>query len=282
MEKMKRAERMVAITQLLMANPNILTPLTFFAERFGTAKSTISEDLMAVKGSLQLSGQGRLETISGAAGGVRYIPEISDKEAAHFLSSLAQRLSEKERILAGGFLYMTDLLYDPAVLRPLGLIFASAFREKEPEVVVTIETKGIPLALVTAEALGLPMVVIRTGNKVTEGSSVSINYVSGSSRRIQTMSLSRRALDPRRKVLVIDDFMKAGGTALGIKNLMHEFEADVIGIGVLVETQITSEAKLVDGYLSLLKLRELDLNCGKSTIVPDDLLFAKILGNYST
>lgn len=270
---MKRAERMVAITQLLMSNPNVLTPLTLFAERFGTAKSTISEDLMAVKGSFQLSGQGRLETVSGAAGGVRYIPEISSAEAALFLSKLAQRLSEKERILAGGFLYMTDLLYDPAVLRPLGLIFASSFREKGPEVVVTIETKGIPLALVTAEALGLPMVVIRTGNKVTEGSSVSINYVSGSSRRIQMMSLSRRALDPRRKVLVIDDFMKAGGTALGIKNLMKEFEADVVGIGVLVETQITSEPKLVEGYLSLLKLRELDLNSGKSIIVPEELLF---------
>lgn len=282
MEKMKRAERMVAITQVLMSNPNVLTPLTLFAERFGTAKSTISEDLMAVKGSLLLSSQGRLETISGAAGGVRYIPEISREEATRFLSKLAERLSEKERILAGGFLYMTDLLYDPSVLRPLGLIFASAFRAREPEVVVTIETKGIPLALVTAEALGLPMVVIRTGNKVTEGSSVSINYVSGSSRRIQTMSLSRRALDPRRKVLVIDDFMKAGGTALGIKNLMAEFEADVVGTGVLVETQITTEPKLVEGYLSLLQLRELDLHGGKSSVVPDNLLLKGMLEDYST
>ncbi|HUS90013.1 MAG TPA: pur operon repressor, partial [Desulfosporosinus sp.] len=72
MEKMKRAERMVAITQVLMLKPNVLTPLSLFAERFGTAKSTISEDLMAVKGSLLLSGQGHIETISGASGGVRY------------------------------------------------------------------------------------------------------------------------------------------------------------------------------------------------------------------
>ncbi|HEY8908844.1 MAG TPA: pur operon repressor [Desulfosporosinus sp.] len=268
MEKMKRAERMVAITQVLMLKPNVLTPLTLFAERFGTAKSTISEDLMAVKGSLLLSGQGHLETISGASGGVRYIPGIPKEEATHFLSTLAERLSDKERILAGGFLYMTDILYDPAVLRPLGLIFAGAFRDKSPDVVVTIETKGIPLALVTAEALGLPMVVIRSGNKVTEGSSVSINYVSGSSRRIQTMSLSRRALEPQRRVLVIDDFMKAGGTALGIKNLMAEFEADVVGIGVLVEDRMTSESKLVEGYLSLLQLKELDLNTGKMSVVP--------------
>ena len=268
MEKMKRAERMVAITQVLMLNPNALTPLTLFAERFGTAKSTISEDLMAVKGSLLLSGQGYLETISGAAGGVRYIPEIPREEASQVLTELADQLSDKERILAGGFLYMTDLLFNPAVLRPLGLIFAGAFRDKKPDVVVTIETKGIPLALVTAEALGLPMVVIRSGNKVTEGSSVSINYVSGSSRRIQTMSLSRRALEPQRRVLVIDDFMKAGGTALGIKDLMEEFEANVVGMGVLVEARMTEEPKLVEGYLALLQLKELDIATGRTSVVP--------------
>ena len=268
MEKMKRAERMVAITQGLMLKPNVLTPLTLLAEQFGTAKSTISEDLMAVKGSFLLSGHGHLETISGAAGGVRYIPEIAKEEATRFLKMLAERLSDKERILAGGFLYMTDILFDPSLLRPLGLIFAGAFREKKPEVVVTIETKGIPLALVTAEALGLPMVVIRSGNKVTEGSSVSINYVSGSSRRIQTMSLSRRALEPQRRVLIIDDFMKAGGTALGIKNLMAEFEAEVVGTGVLVEARLTEEPKLVEGYLALLQLKELNISTGKTTVVP--------------
>ena len=268
MEKMKRAERMVAITQVLMLKPNVLTSLALFAERFGTAKSTISEDLMAVKGSLLLSGQGHIETVSGASGGVRYIPEIAPEEAKQFLSRLSELLSDKERILAGGFLYMTDLLFDPSVLRPLGLIFAGAFRDKLPDVVVTIETKGIPLALVTAEALGLPMVVIRTGNKVTEGSSVSINYVSGSSRRIQTMSLSRRALEPKQRVLVIDDFMKAGGTALGIRNLMAEFEADVVGIGVLVEARMTEEPKLVKGYLSLLQLKELDFYTGKTSAIP--------------
>jgi purine operon repressor len=265
---MKRAERMVAVMQILMSKPNVLIPLTVLAERFGAAKSTISEDLLAVKESMRFSGQGRLETVSGAAGGVRYIPEISKAEADSFLLELAKRLSSQDRVLAGGFLYMTDLLYDPSVLRPLGLIFAGAFREKKPDVVVTIETKGIPLALVTAEALGVPMVIIRHGNKVTEGSAVSINYVSGSSKRIQSMSLGRRALEPGKKVLMIDDFMKAGGTALGMMNLMKEFEADVVGFGVLMETSSENEPKLVNQYFSLLQLGELDPFHGAAVVVP--------------
>lgn len=271
MEKMKRAERMVAVMQILMSKPNALIPLTILAERFGAAKSTISEDLLSLKESLSLSGQGRLETVSGAAGGVRYIPEIPQQEAKHFLQELADRLSVKERILAGGFLYMTDLLFDPASLRPLGLIFAGAFREKKPDVVVTIETKGIPLALVTAEALGVPMVIIRHGNKVTEGSAVSINYVSGSSKRIQSMSLGRRTLEPGKRVLMIDDFMKAGGTALGMMNLMQEFEVNVVGFGVLMESLTENEPKVVHQYLSLLQLKELDPLQGQALVVPSHL-----------
>lgn len=271
MDRMKRAERLVAVTQVLMAQPNVLIPLSILAERFGAAKSTISEDLLAVKDSLRYSGQGRLETVAGAAGGVRYIQELGAQEATQFLVDLATKLSTNKRVLAGGFLYMTDLLFDPAVLRLLGLIFAGAFRKKCPDAVVTIETKGIPLALVTADALGLPMVIIRHGNKVTEGSSVSINYISGSSRRIQTMSLSRRALEAGKRVLIIDDFMKAGGTARGMISLMKEFEAEVVGIGVLMEDRMGPESKLVEDYLALLQLKELDPVFGKALVVPAEI-----------
>lgn len=161
---------------------------------------------------------------------------------------------------------MADLLYDPAVVRPLGLIFAGLFREKNPDYVVTIETKGIPLALMTADALGVPAVIVRHDNKVTEGSSVSINYVSGSSKRIQTMSLTRKALEIGKKVLIIDDFIKAGGTAKGIMSLMEEFEAEVVGLGILMEDALWHTSRLVDNYLALLQLAEVDSSSGKTVV----------------
>jgi len=84
------------------------------------------------------------------------------------------------------------------------------FASLAPDYIMTVETKGIPLAFATARAANLPLVTVRRGSKVTEGSSVSINYVSGSTHRIQTMSLPRRAIPSGAKVLIIDDFMKAG------------------------------------------------------------------------
>jgi purine operon repressor len=100
-------------------------------------------------------------------------------------------------------------------------------------------------------------VIVRRDSKVTEGSTVSINYVSGSSKRIQTMSLSRRAIRKDTKSIFIDDFMKAGGTASGITELMKEFENEVVGIGVMIETK-EPEHKLINNYISLLTLNGVD------------------------
>jgi len=123
--------------------------------------------------------------------------------------------------------------------------------------VVTVETKGIPLAMMTARCLGLPLVVARRDLRVTEGSSLSINYASGSTGDIRTMSLPRRALAPGAKVLVVDDFMKAGGTAHALMELMTEFGARVLSLGILTATSVPGR-KLVDDYLALSVLEGID------------------------
>ena len=45
MDRIKRNERLAALTKLLTASPNQLFTLSHFCEMFGAAKSTLSEDL---------------------------------------------------------------------------------------------------------------------------------------------------------------------------------------------------------------------------------------------
>ena len=92
---------------------------------------------------------------------------------------------------------------------------------------------------------------------MTEGSTVSINYVSGSSRKIETMVLSKRTLPEGSKVLVVDDFMRAGGSITGVMNLMNEFKATVKGVTVLVESKEVKN-RLIQDYTSLVKLSNVD------------------------
>ncbi|MEW9502931.1 pur operon repressor [Jeotgalibacillus marinus] len=255
--KVKRSERLIDMTHYLVEHPRKLVPLTFFADRFQSAKSSISEDLVIVKESFKLRGVGTLQTVSGAAGGVKYIPGIKRKQAEELIDTLREHVSHSDRLLPGGYLYLTDILGDIHLMNHIGKLFAAAFADQDIDVIMTVATKGIGIAHAVARYLGVPVVVVRRDSKVTEGSTVSINYVSGSSKRIQTMLLSKRSLAQGSRVLIVDDFMRAGGTAAGMKSLLDEFSATVAGIGIFIESEYREE-HLVDDYISLLKLAGVD------------------------
>src|SRR5690606_20563640 len=255
---MRRSARLAAMAKILVDRPNRIVSLSEFVDRFGAAKSTVSEDLAIIRDVFAKEGVGRIETITGAAGGVRYVPHPSRETIAAVAEELCRELSSPDRILPGGFLYISDLVSSPSLMSRVGEIFAAQFHGKAPDAVVTLETRGIPVALMTARALDVPLAIVRRTSRATEGTVVTTNYVSGSARRIETMSLSRRALSPGMNVVIVDDFMKAGGTARGLVDLVAEFGAAVAGIGVLVETAEPRQ-KLVREYLSLAVLEGVDV-----------------------
>ncbi|MEG1284429.1 MAG: pur operon repressor [Romboutsia sp.] len=264
--KFKRTERIGAIVKILSDNPNKIFTLSYFTNQFNAAKSTISEDLLVVKNVFEKLQLGKVITISGAAGGVKYIPKTSKAENEEFLMELCEKISDPSRILSGGFLYLIDLIYNPDIAYKIGKIIASNIDYTEADCVVTMETKGIPMALMTAKAMNLPLVIIRKDIKVSEGPTLSMTYVSGSSSKVESMSLPRKAIKPNSKVIVIDDFMRGGGTIKGMIDLMTEFGAEVVGTGVFIST-ITPEKKMVQDYISLIQL---DVN-GDTIIVEPNL-----------
>ena len=153
-------------------------------------------------------------------------------------------------------------MYNPQIIGKAGVILSSCFKNMDIDYVITVETKGIPLAYEVARNLGVQLVIARRDTQVTEGPTVTINYVSGTSGRLQQMSLSKRSMKPSSKCIFIDDFMKGGGTAQGIKDLLKEFDSELVGIGVLIDNKQV-EKKLVDDYVSIVELNSVD----KSSII---------------
>jgi purine operon repressor len=261
---------MVLIAQRLFGEPHKIFRLGTFTESLGAAKSTISEDLSALRALCDEFQLGRIETLAGASGGVRYTPLCTPAQIAAIAEELASRLRQPSRILPGGFLYMTDLLSMPSVVSRLGDVFATFFADRRPDAVLAMEVKGIALALMTARAFNVPLVTIRRGGRVmegAEGASVTVNYVSGSSRTVQAMTLPLRAVPAGARVLFIDDFLRGGGTARGVRDLMRESRAEVVGIGVLIESSEPRD-KLVDEYVALLTFDGVDEASGTVRISP--------------
>lgn len=270
--KVRRSERLIDMTHYLLDHPHELISLTFFAKRYASAKSSISEDLAIIKKTFKERGTGLLNTIPGAAGGVIFVPMISKEEAKEYILALSERLSEQDRLLPGGYVYLSDLLGEPELLRQVGRIIASKYLGEKIDAVMTVATKGVPIAQAVSSYLNVPFVIVRRDSKITEGSTVSVNYVSGSSERIEKMELSKRSLKRGSRVLVVDDFMKGGGTIHGMQGLIEEFEAELVGITVFAEAKFRGERAVKD-YTSLLFVEDVNTQTKTISVVP---------GNYFT
>ena len=270
MDKIRRNERMAAMMKLLSGMPNRIFTLSSFCELFGSAKSTMSEDVDLLQQVTKAFDLGEVDTVTGAAGGVRYRPKVSREKAQVTIGKLCEELSGPERVLPGGFLYYSDILSMPDIVNRMGEIIATEYYESEPDFVLTMETKGIPVAFATANALGVPLVIARHSSRVYEGSAVNINYVSGSG-SIETMSLSRRAVKDNQKALIVDDFLKGGGTAGGMVELMREFNVKVVGMAFVMATA-TPEKKRISGEKSLMTLEVTDGEPAAAVVRPAEWL----------
>src|SRR5690625_655017 len=130
---------------------------------------------------------------------------------------------------------------------------------------MTIATKGVPIAQAVAYNLNVPFVIVRKSSKVTEGPTVSINYLPrSSSEQVEKMELSKTSLEEGSRGLIIDDFLRGGGTITGLERMAEEFNCEVVDSVVFLEhnSKISNES-----YHSLLKVR--DVNEEDGTIEVD-------------
>lgn len=270
MDNVKRTERLAAITRMLVDEPGRSFPLSQFCDAFSAAKSTVSEDLDIIRKAMERFSLGCLETLSGAGGGVRFRPQLSHATGYDEVQALCERLSDKDRLLPGNLLFLADIIADPRVISGMGAILASEFFSVLPDFVLTMETQGIPLALMTARYLGIPAVVARRSSRPYEGPAVHISYLAGT--QFKTMSLSRRLVRPGQRALIVDDVLRSGGTATGMLELMREFGAEVVGAAMLVGTAEAC-ARFPD-IKALVVLDQIDSERGAVCIRPGDWLRA--------
>ena len=194
MKRINKSERIGAIIKILTENPQNIYTLNTFGDLFECAKSTLSEDIDIIKNIFKKFELGEIETIAGAAGGVFYKPTMTKEKIRRFCEELCNKINNTDRIIPGGYIYLNDLLYSPEISYNMGKALASFFQNQSFDYIVTVETKGIPIGLMTARVLNKPLVVVRKEGRLTDGTAIHMNYVTGSSKRIQTMSLAKRSL----------------------------------------------------------------------------------------
>ena len=117
-------------------------------------------------------------TVTGAAGGVKFIPKMADAEVSRSDVTSYRRTRSFGSSFAGWiFVYGRFSWKSSALWIVLEKYLLRHLRNKDIDVIMTVATKGIPIAHAIARHLNVPVVIVRRDSKVTEGSTVSINYV---------------------------------------------------------------------------------------------------------
>lgn len=108
--------------------------------------------------------------------------------------------------------------------------------------VVGIESRGFILGTPVAQALGLPFVPVRKPGKLpreTRREEYALEYGT------DVLEIHADAMGPDSRVIIIDDLLATGGTALAASKLCEGLGATVVAVAVMIElTALEGTARL--------------------------------------
>jgi adenine phosphoribosyltransferase len=127
---------------------------------------------------------------------------------------------------------ITPVVQDPEALRLAVDHLQKPFRDQGITAVAGMEARGFIFGSLVAWELGVGLVPLRKPGKLPyEVKSISYDLEYGSA----TLEVHTDALKPGDRVLIIDDLLATGGTALASCELLESLGAEVVACAFMVE-----------------------------------------------
>ena len=162
----------------------------------------------------------------------------------------------EQKILAEGIVLSEEVLkvdsflnhqIDPVMMQQIGQEFARLFKDAGITKIITIEASGIAPAVMAGLELGVPVIFARKYQSLTLKDDLYRSKVFSFTKQIEsTIAISKKHISAADKVLVIDDFLANGQAALGLADLIHQADAEVVGIGIVIEKSFQTGRALVE------------------------------------
>lgn len=166
----------------------------------------------------------------------------------------------EQKILAEGIVLSDKVLkvdsflnhqIDPVLMQLIGQEFARRFKDTGITKIITIEASGIAPAVMAGLELGVPVIFARKYQSLTLKDDLYRSKVFSFTKQTEsTIAISNKHINANDKALVIDDFLANGQAALGLVDLIHQANAEVVGIGIVIEKsfQTGRDLLLEKGY----------------------------------
>ena len=127
---------------------------------------------------------------------------------------------------------ITPILSEPDLVSEIVDWFVSKAKEDKVDVIVGVESRGFLFGLLIAERLDVPFVPVRKAGKLpykTISHSYDLEYGSA------TVEIHQDALKKGQKVMIHDDLLATGGTAMAAAELVKQLGGVVCNYTFLIE-----------------------------------------------
>lgn len=155
------------------------------------------------------------------------------------MKELEEKIKNDGSILSEDILKVDSFVnhqVDPELMLHIGQDFAEHFKGRGITKVATIESSGIAPALMTAQQLGIPLVILKKQpSKILNDNLYQTQVTSYTKGTSYELTLSANYIGEKDHVLIIDDFLANGEAATGAIRLLRNAHATVAGVGILIE-----------------------------------------------
>lgn len=124
---------------------------------------------------------------------------------------------------------------DPYLMMEIGKEFKSRFKDKTINKIITIEASGIAIGLATSVAFNVPLVFAKKKKPSTMNDSFNANVYSFTKQTNYNITISKEFLSPKDNILIVDDFLAMGNAILGLKDIINQSGANLVGVGIVIE-----------------------------------------------
>ncbi|MGH9920130.1 MAG: adenine phosphoribosyltransferase [Nitrososphaerales archaeon] len=140
---------------------------------------------------------------------------------------------------------ITTLWKDGRLLRRSTDVLYEHYKNKKIDAVMGIEARGFVVGAPLAERLSVGFVPLRKlgklpGEKVSE--SYDLEYGTA------TLEMHRDAIVKGERILIVDDLIATGGTALAAAKLVEVMKGNVVGFAFVVELSFLKGREALEGY----------------------------------
>jgi adenine phosphoribosyltransferase len=127
---------------------------------------------------------------------------------------------------------ITTLLNDAAAFRSVVDLLAERYQGERIEVVVGIESRGFIVGGALARQLDAGFVPVRKLGKLP-AKTIEVEYELEYGR--DALAIHEDAIQPRQRVLAVDDLLATGGTMAATLRLLGQLGGHVVGVAFMIE-----------------------------------------------